>query len=249
MELFHVPFLHPPPPPQLRHRIEGAKPQPNRTAKPFRVVHHVAKRFFVIERIRSIDSSLVVSMMTMMTLLPSVALQRRAPQFSAPGVHELGLARRVGSALVPVYRPRSQAPTTQGSGRGPCIRHGHPSRPADVSVRTARLHTRPVSTTYVLRSPARGVQPEREHRAQLAKYCEHITLAQALVYPLLKYEPTVLAVTSIVCAAYLVSSVFDEHLNAGLAALVGAPLERTWQCRRDVQTHVNLSQLQQLLSR
>ena len=112
-----------------------------------------------------------------------------------------------------------------------------------------RWEVQPVTTFEVVRLLLPFTFCEREHRAQLAKYCEHITLAQALVYPLLKYEPTVLAVTSIVCAAYLVSSVFDEHLNAGLAALVGAPLERTWQCRRDVQTHVNLSQLQQLLSR
>ena len=112
-----------------------------------------------------------------------------------------------------------------------------------------RWEVQPVTTFEVVRLLLPFTFCEREHRAQLAKYCEHITLAQALVYPLLKYEPTVLAVTSIVCAAYLVSKVFDEHLNAGLAALVGAPLERTWQCRRDVQTHVNLSQLQQLLSR
>ena len=110
-----------------------------------------------------------------------------------------------------------------------------------------RWEVQPVTTFEVVRLLLPFTFCEREHRAQLAKYCEHITLAQALVYPLLKYEPTVLAVTSIVCAAYLVSSVFDEHLNAGLAALVGAPLERTWQCRRDVQTHISLPQLRELL--
>ena len=110
-----------------------------------------------------------------------------------------------------------------------------------------RWEVQPVTTFEVVRLLLPFTFCEREHRAQLARYCEHVTLAQALVYPLLKYEPTVLAVTSIVCAAYLVSSVFDEHLNAGLAALVGAPLERTWQCRRDVQTHISLPQLRELL--
>lgn len=37
------------------------------------------------------------------------------------------------------------------------------------------------------------------------------------VYPLLKYDPSVLAITAIVCGAKLVSSSpeFDEYLNAG----------------------------------
>jgi hypothetical protein len=57
---------------------------------------------------------------------------------------------------------------------------------------------------------------EREHRQQLVQYVENITLAQMLVYPLLRYEPSMLAVVAIVCGASLVSGVFDEELNRGL---------------------------------
>ena len=65
------------------------------------------------------------------------------------------------------------------------------------------------------------------------------------VYPLLKYEPPVLAVTAIVCGAKLISPVadFDEHLNAGLADLVGVSVKATLECRREVQEHINLQNL------
>ena len=65
------------------------------------------------------------------------------------------------------------------------------------------------------------------------------------VYPLLKYEPPVLAVAAIVCGAKLISPVaeFDEHLNAGLAELVGVPVPATLGCRQAVQDHINLQNL------
>lgn len=65
------------------------------------------------------------------------------------------------------------------------------------------------------------------------------------MYPLIKYEPPVLAVTAIVCGAKLISPVadFDENLNAGLANLVGVSVEATLECRREVQEHINLQKL------
>lgn len=84
---------------------------------------------------------------------------------------------------------------------------------------------------------------KREHRQKLVQYIENITLAQALVYPLLQYEPSVLAVTAIVCGAKLISGSWDEELNRGLIELVGSNVERARQCRRDVESHINLQNL------
>jgi len=36
------------------------------------------------------------------------------------------------------------------------------------------------------------------------------------VYPLLQYEPSILAATAIVCGAMLISGQWDEELNQGL---------------------------------
>ena len=69
------------------------------------------------------------------------------------------------------------------------------------------------------------------------------------VFPLLKYEPSVLAVTAVVCGAHLVVKQthkdvsMDEDLNNGLAELCGVEVERTLQCRREVVQFINLDNL------
>lgn len=69
------------------------------------------------------------------------------------------------------------------------------------------------------------------------------------VFPLLKYEPSVLAVTAVVCGAHLVVKQthkdvsMDEGLNNGLAELCGVEVERTLQCRREVVQFINLDNL------
>lgn len=69
------------------------------------------------------------------------------------------------------------------------------------------------------------------------------------MFPLLKYEPSVLAVTAVVCGAHLVVKqthkdvAMDEDLNNGLAGLCGADVERTLQCRREVMQFINLDNL------
>jgi hypothetical protein len=103
----------------------------------------------------------------------------------------------------------------------------------------------------------------REHRQKLIQYIENIALAQALgkptpndacydcadnmepvpVYPLLRYEPAILAVTAIVCGAKLVTGKIDQQLNRGLIGLIGATPDRVLQCRRDVEAYINLQNL------
>jgi hypothetical protein len=107
---------------------------------------------------------------------------------------------------------------------------------------------------------------KREHRQKLVQYIENITLAQALgeplrsprggyvvqncasycgscvcawiVYPLLQYEPSVLAVTAIVCGAKLISGSWDEELNRGLIGeLQSAPRGPQLYCIVTIVTH------------
>lgn len=120
---------------------------------------------------------------------------------------------------------------------------------------------------------------KREYRAKLVQYVESITLAQALgasrpharlctrclepcscshwtdmrgtgtAYPLLGYEPSVLAVAAVVCGAHLVvkqtnrNASMDEVLNDGLAGLCGVDPNRTRQCRGEVRRLINLDKL------
>ena len=91
---------------------------------------------------------------------------------------------------------------------------------------------------------------EHKYRAKLVQYVENITLAQALVYPLLKYPPSILAVAAVVCGAHLVVKQtnakhkgMDEGLNAGLAELIGVDVEKTLECRKDVMQYINIDNL------
>ena len=91
---------------------------------------------------------------------------------------------------------------------------------------------------------------EHKYRAKLVQYVENITLAQALVYPLLKYPPSILAVAAVVCGAHLVVKQtnakhkgMDEGLNAGLAELIGVDVAKTLECRKDVMQYINLDNL------
>lgn len=69
------------------------------------------------------------------------------------------------------------------------------------------------------------------------------------MFPLLKYEPSVLAVTAVVCGAHLVVKqrhkhvTMDEDLNKGLAKLCGVDVQRTLECRREVVQFINLDNL------
>ena len=69
------------------------------------------------------------------------------------------------------------------------------------------------------------------------------------MFPLLKYEPSVLAVTAVVCGAHLVVKqthkdvAMDEDLNSGLAKMCGVDVKRTLECRREVVQCINLDNL------
>ena len=137
----------------------------------------------------------------------------------------------------------------------------------------------PVTTYDIVRLLLKFVSCEYKYRAQLEQYVENITLAQALgapwlhrlpgaccpaplastvaaliwracaVFPLLKYEPSVLAVTAVVCGVHLVVKQthkdvsMDEGLNNGLAELCEVEVERTLRCRREVVKFINLDNL------
>jgi hypothetical protein len=74
-------------------------------------------------------------------------------------------------------------------------------------------------------------------------------MAGSAVFPLLKYEPSVLAVTAVVCGAHLVVKQshkdvkMDEGLNNGLAELCGVDVARTLECRKEVVQFINLDNL------
>ena len=97
-----------------------------------------------------------------------------------------------------------------------------------------KWHVQPVTTYDMVHLLLPFMFCEHKYRAKLVQYVENITLAQALVFPLLKYEPSVLAVTAVVCGANLVVKQsdaeivgMDEGLNNGLAALCGIDVEQT----------------------
>ena len=135
-------------------------------------------------------------------------------------------------------------------------------------------HVQPVTTYDMVHLLLPFVWCKREYRVNLVQYIGNIMLAQALgapclrplpsawastiavliwracaVFPLLKYEPPVLAVTAVVCGAHLVvkqvhkDASMDEDLNKGLAELCDVDLERTLQCRREVLQFINLDNL------
>jgi hypothetical protein len=78
----------------------------------------------------------------------------------------------------------------------------------------------------------------------LAHYAKTITLAQPLVYQLLRFSPAALGVAAVVCAASLVSgdSVADEVLENELAKLMEVGSDALL-CRQVVLREINLQQL------
>ena len=75
--------------------------------------------------------------------------------------------------------------------------------------------------------------------AMLSRTVPHtVVLVCVLVYPLLQYEPSVLAVTAIVCGAKLISGSWDEELNRGLIGeLQSAPRGPQLYCIVTIVTH------------
>lgn len=113
----------------------------------------------------------------------------------------------------------------------------------------------------------------RDQRPKLVQYVENITLAQALgapnarvasqvsyppaaelyltrpvpscpaVYPLLRFDAAILAVTAVVCGSRLITGVMDEQMNRGLVELVGSTVKRSLECRKVTCAHINLMNL------
>ena len=80
-------------------------------------------------------------------------------------------------------------------------------------------------------------------RQKLVQYTENITLAQALVYPLLKFDAATLAVTALVCGARLITGMLDDELHRKLVELVGSSVKHSLQCRKVTTAHINLQNL------
>jgi hypothetical protein len=78
----------------------------------------------------------------------------------------------------------------------------------------------------------------------LARHTESITLAQALVYQLLRFSPAALGVAAVVCAASLISGngVADEVLESELAKLAEVGSDALL-CRQVILREINLKQL------
>jgi hypothetical protein len=80
---------------------------------------------------------------------------------------------------------------------------------------------------------------------KLTQLTENILLTVALVYPMMKFDPLVLAVTAVACACELVAAVPLETLGilGRLSALVGADMQSTEECIRMLRKHVRLDRL------
>mgnify|MGYP004345950501 CR=1 FL=1 len=89
---------------------------------------------------------------------------------------------------------------------------------------------------------------------------ENISLAQSLVYPLLKYPQTILAISAIVCGAHLISGrsgagtgggkgklpesmKAHEPLDLKLSKRAGVSVRETRACRREMLRYINLESL------
>ena len=63
------------------------------------------------------------------------------------------------------------------------------------------------------------------------------------MYPLLKFDAAILAVTAVVCGSRLITGVMDEQMNRGLVELVGSTVKRSMECRKVTCAHINLMNL------
>ena len=105
-----------------------------------------------------------------------------------------------------------------------------------------------------------GCEPAEPRRVLLEQYVENISLAQALVYPLLKYPQAILAVAAVVCGAHLISgrsgvgtgggkgkppaSIQDhEPLNVKLSKIAGVNVRQTRACQSEMLKFINLKSL------
>lgn len=105
-----------------------------------------------------------------------------------------------------------------------------------------------------------GCGPREQKRRLLEQYVENISLAQSLVYPLLKYPPATLAVSAVVCGAHLISGrsgagtgggngtppetmKAHDSLDTKLSKQVGVNVKQTRACRREMLRYVNLESL------
>ena len=105
-----------------------------------------------------------------------------------------------------------------------------------------------------------GCGPREHKRSLFEQYVENISLAQSLVYPLLKYPQIILAISAVICGAHLISGrsgvgtgggkgkppptmEAHEQLNSELSKLAGVSVRQTRACRREMLRYINLKSL------
>lgn len=105
-----------------------------------------------------------------------------------------------------------------------------------------------------------GCGPREQKRRLFEQYVENISVAQLLVYPLLKYSQAILAVSAVVCGAHLISGRSGagtgggkgtppetmrahESLDAKLSKRLGVNVQETRACRREMLRYINLESL------
>lgn len=103
-------------------------------------------------------------------------------------------------------------------------------------------------------------RPREQKRRLFEQYVENISLAQSLVYPLLKYPQAILAISAVVCGAHLISGrsgagtgggkgkipetmKAHESLDAKLSKQAGVSVQETRACRREMLRYINLESL------